>query len=152
MIPPGTDWAVYYGIAQGRTAEGATATAMATEPVVDQYQYQYAPPRRPEAEPAPPPEAPPVPPTREQISAAACAVATQLGAGRPEALSCLAAKLSDAKQWLPVSGPEDAPVWLVIVRAAVAVPQAGGGVYRGNRLEVAVDARSGRALGFRVPN
>ena len=89
-------------------------------------------------------------PTRAQIEAAARDAAAQLGATHAEVLSCLAAKLSDAQAWTPAQGPEDAPIWLLIVRAAVGVPRPYGGVHRAPRLEVAIDATTGKVLGFRT--
>ena len=106
-----------------------------------------APPRAAEPEETP---AARTPPTREQVEAAARDVALQLGAPSAEALTCLPARLADAKGWLAVSGPDGAPIWLVIVRGPVALPRPGGRVIRARRTEVAVDAASGRALGFRL--
>ena len=113
-------------------------------------QQQFAPPRAVEPERREQPAAPP--PTREQICAIACEVAAQLGAAQAETLSCLNAKLSDAKGWLNATGADDARIWLVIVRAPVGVPRPGGGVFKTQRLEIAVDATNGRPLGFRTAN
>lgn len=90
--------------------------------------------------------------TREQACAIACDVAMQLGAPQAEALSCLRAKFSDAKGWLTARGADDAPIWLVIVRAAVGMPRPGGSIYKAQRLEFALDASDGRTLGFRLAN
>lgn len=109
-------------------------------------QSRFAPPLSPDD--GPPAES--TPPTRAQVEAVARDIAIQLGASRPEALSCLGAKLSDAKEWLPVSGPDDARIWLVIIRAAVGVPRPYGGVQKAQRLEIAIDAVTGKALGFRI--
>lgn len=126
--------------------------------MVDQYAYRFAPPRPEqsgesdvrsedgaEAETS-------KPPSPEAIRAAACEVAQMLGAPSAEALSCLPAKLADARGWVPASGPEDARIWLVIVRASVSIPRPSGGTERARRIEVAVDAKTGRALGFRTPD
>lgn len=113
-------------------------------------QQQFAPPRK--DMPEQPPEPTNTPPTRQQVSAIACDVALQLGAPQAEALSCLQARLADTKGWLTVTGADDARVWLVIVRAAVGMPRLGGGVYKAQRLEIAIDGADGRALGFRLAN
>ncbi len=91
-------------------------------------------------------------PTRDQASAIACDVAMQLGAPQAETLSCLRAKFADAKGWLTARGADDALIWLVIVRAAVGMPRAGGSIYKAQRLEIALDATDGRTLGFRLAN
>lgn len=101
---------------------------------------------------APPPAKERVLLTREQVSAIACDITIQLGAPQAEALSCLRAKFSDAKGWLTARGADDALIWLVIVRAAVGMPRRGGGIYKAQRLEIAIDAFDGRALGFRLAN
>jgi hypothetical protein len=113
-------------------------------------QQQFAPPVRETA--AQPPAAERVPLTREQISAIACDITIQMGAPQAEPLSCLRAKFSDAKGWLTARGADDAPIWLVIVRAAVGMPRPGGGIYKAQRLEIAIDAFDGRTLGFRLAN
>ncbi|HEV7216919.1 MAG TPA: hypothetical protein VGP33_17565 [Chloroflexota bacterium] len=112
-------------------------------------QQQFAPPQRAAEE-----ESGPVlrQITREQACAIACDVALQLGAPQAEVLSCLRAKFSDAKGWLTARGADDAPIWLVIVRAAVGMPRPGGSVYKAQRLEYALDATDGRTLGFRLAN
>lgn len=114
-------------------------------------QQQFAPPWRLDEreEVAATPSAPP---TREQISAIAAEVSSKLGAVTPEVLSCLTARLSDAKSWLTVTGANDARIWLVIVRAPVGVPRPSGGVFKTQRLEIAIDATNGRPLGFRLAN
>ena len=129
--------------------------------MVDQYAYRFAPPRpdeaaeqtarREDASDATEAEAPKAP-TPEAIRAAACEVAQMLGAPTAEVLSCLPARLGDARGWVPASGPEDARIWLVIVRASVSIPRPSGGSERRRRIEVAVDAKTGRALGFRTPD
>lgn len=114
-------------------------------------QQQFAPPRT-EHGPEQSSGVTTAPPTRQQVSVIACDVAMQLGAPQAEALSCLQARLVDAKGWLTVTGADDARVWLVIVRAAVGMPRLGGGVYKAQRLEIAIDGTNGRALGFRLAN
>jgi hypothetical protein len=113
-------------------------------------QQQYAPPAS-EAT-APPPARESIPLTRDQVCAIACGVAMQLGAPQAEALSCLRARFMDAKGWLAARGADDALIWLVIVRAAVGMPRPGGGIYKAQRLEIAIDATEGRAVGFRLAN
>ncbi|HEY8741461.1 MAG TPA: hypothetical protein VIU62_00065 [Chloroflexota bacterium] len=111
---------------------------------------QFAPP--PGAVPVRPAVAASTTPTRDQASAIARDVAMQLGAPQAETLSCLRAKFSDANGWLTARGADDALIWLVIVRAAVGMPRAGGSVYKAQRLEIALDATDGRTLGFRLAN
>lgn len=131
--------------------------------MIDQYAQQFAPPQDSSSQEnrAPEPQATtvdepgaavssPTTPTRAQVEAVSCDVARQLGASTAEAISCLSAHLSDARPWLTANGPEDAPIWLTIIRATVAVPRPSGGWERARRIEVAVDATSGRALGFRL--
>ncbi|MGI8914015.1 MAG: hypothetical protein ACR2JY_09615 [Chloroflexota bacterium] len=112
-------------------------------------QQQFAPPL---GDVAPPPAAGSPSPTRDQICDIACDLAIQMGAPQAETLSCLRAKFADAKGWLTALGADEALIWLVIVRAAVGMPRPGGGIYKAQRLEMAIDATDGRALGFRLAN
>ncbi len=131
--------------------------------MADQYTQQFAPPQDPASTPSvgQPDVEPPIvggsdadaasaPLNRADIEAGACEVARRLGANHAEALSCLTGKLADARLWLHVQGPDDARIWLVIVRALVAVPRPTGGWERARRIEVAIDAVNGRPLGFRL--